>query len=221
MNTQFVRPPRGSTTFYSKVLVLVFCLFLQSAVNAEIVELSITGYWSEGNFKVTRKSDQSYSPADPKFDGKVLGIAPSAGQVTVELLVSTDDSIFFPKGASTTAADGSAYTLAHNFYGYREVSLAGGTFSFGNAIWRTDGILARLEGPNRVQAALWTDVDITKEDPARVSFRMFGKAEGIQADLFVGSRTPGSIGGQFLLWEYYMGEEIRSKKYAAKRKFLP
>ncbi|MDQ3490327.1 MAG: hypothetical protein M3449_04575, partial [Acidobacteriota bacterium] len=71
-----------------------------------------------------------------------------------------------------------------------------------------------------VKAALWTDVDITKQDPTRLSFRMFGKADGLTEDLFVGSRTYGSIGRQFLLWEYYKGEEIRSIKYTTKSKIL-
>lgn len=47
---------------------------------------------------------------------------------------------------------------------------------------------------------------------------MFGKADGLTADLFVGSRTHKSIGTQFLLWEYYKGEEIRSMKYTTKTK---
>ncbi|MEO7660628.1 MAG: hypothetical protein ABIV48_13520, partial [Pyrinomonadaceae bacterium] len=66
----------------------------------------------------------------------------------------------------------------------------------------------------------WTDTDITKGDPTKLSFRMFGKAEGLTADLFVGSRGHESIGPQFLLWEYYKGEEIRSTKYTAKSKVL-
>ncbi len=219
MYTQFVSLLKGE--ILTACLVLAVILFSQNVVSAEIVELSITGYWSEGNFKVTGKSDQSFSPADPNFDGKVLGVAPSAGQVTFDLVVDTDRSMFFPKGAHTTLSDGKAYTLAHDFYGYRAASLAGGPFAFGTARWRTDGIVTRLEGPDGVQAALWTDVDITKEDPGRVSFRMFGKAEGILADLFVGGRSATSIGDQFLLWEYYAGEEIRSMKYVAKRKVVP
>jgi hypothetical protein len=49
---------------------------------------------------------------------------------------------------------------------------------------------------------------------------MFGKADGLTADLFVGSRTHGSIDMQFLLWEYYKGEEIRSVKYTTKTRIL-
>lgn len=222
MNTKFLtRMPKWSSRFAPFVLVLVISLFTGHSAKAEIVELSVTGHWSEGDFKVTDSSDKLYDPANPKFDGKVFGVAPSAGNVTLRLLVNTDGGVFFPKGSGFTADGVGAYTLAHDFYGYREVVLVGDAYSFGSAIWRTEGILAGLEGPDQVKAALWTDVDITKEDPTRVSFRMFGKADGLTADLFVGSRIHGSIGRQFLLWEYYKGEEIRSAKYTAKSKKLP
>ena len=204
--------------YYQSVLALAICLLLQSVVNAEIVEFRITGYWSEKDFKVIQKSDPSYSVDQPRVDGKGLGVSPSGGEVTLTLLVNTDRSVFFAKGAENIGRDGKVYTLEHDFYGYKEVSLADSTFSFGSATWKTEGILTGLEGPNGTLAALWTDTDITKEDPARMSFRMFGKAEGLKADLFVGGRSATKIGRQFLLWEYYAGEEIRSYKYVGKRK---
>jgi hypothetical protein len=81
-------------------------------------------------------------------------------------------------------------------------------------------VLTALDGPNGSKAALWTDTDITKDDPTRLSFRMFGKAGKLSADLFVGSRTQSRIGDSFLLWEYYKGEEIRSTKYTVKGRSL-
>ena len=209
---------KRSTRFAPFGLVLVVSLFIGHPVKAEIVELSITGYWSERDFKVTDKLNRSYDPADPKFDGKVFGLAPSAGNLTLQLLVNTDAVMSFPKGTGFTADGVGAYSLEHDFYGYREVLLVGDAFSFGSAAWRPDGIVAGLEGPDGSKAALWTDVDITKKDPTRISFRMFGKSDGLMADLFVGSRTHRSIGMQFLLWEYYKGEEIRSMKYTARAK---
>ncbi len=190
--------------------------FAAQTVRTEIVELSITGHWTEKGFKVIDRSDRLFDPANPKFDGKVFGVAPSNGNLTIRLLVNTDGAIYFAKGFTVKALDSREYALAHDFYGYRDVTLVDGIYSFGNAIWRSDGILTGLEGPNLEKAALWTDVDITRSDPKRLSFRMFGKADGLQADLFFGSRTPSSIGGQFTVWEYYQGEEIRSDSYTAK-----
>ncbi|HMQ04460.1 MAG TPA: hypothetical protein PKD26_11135 [Pyrinomonadaceae bacterium] len=200
----------------SLIMIQTFGSILAQPVKAEMVELQITGYWTEKGFKVIDPSDRLFDPANPKFDGKVFGVAPSNGNLTIRLLVNTDGAVHFAKGSTYKAVDSRDYTLAHDFYGYREVALVDGVYSFGNAIWRSDGIVAGLEGPDRVKAALWTDVDITRSDPKRLSFRMFGKAEGLQADLFFGSRTPSSIGGQFIVWEYYQGEEIRSDSYSAK-----
>jgi len=215
-----IRPSKRSARFARLVLILIFILFTEHSAKAEIVELSITGYWSAGDIKITDITDKSYDPANPKFDGKVFGISPAAGNLNLQLLVNTDGSIFFPKGSQFTADGVGTYSLKHDFYGYKEVGLVDGVYSFGSAVWRSDGILAGLKGPDSVKAALWTDVDITKQDPTRLSFRMFGKADGLTADLFVGSRTYGSIGRQFLLWEYYKGEEIRSIKYTTKSKIL-
>jgi len=210
-----IRPSKRFARFARSVLILIFSLFTGHSAKAEIVELSITGYWSAGDIKITDRLDKSYDPANPKFDGKIFGISPAAGNVNLQLLVDTDGGVFFPQGSQFTADGVGIYSLTHDFYGYQEVSLVGGVYSFGSAVWRSDGIVADLEGPDRVKASLWTDVDITKKDPARISFRMFGKADGLSADLFIGSRTHVSIGPQFLLWEYYAGEEIRSIKYTA------
>lgn len=121
-----------STAWFAQFLVaLVIGLFAVHSAKAEIVELSITGYWSAGDFKVTDRLNRLYNPANPEFDGKVFGADPSAGEVTLQLLVNTDGGIFFSKGSEFTADGVGAYSLAHDFYGYREVTLVGGTFSFG------------------------------------------------------------------------------------------
>jgi len=193
--------------------VLVLSLFAVSTVNAETVEVTITGHWSEGNFKVTGKSDAAFDPLDPKFDGKVFDLSPSDGSLSFVLLVNTDMAVFYPKGSETTDVYGRSYALSHDFYGYGEVTLLDGTYTFGGAVWDTAGVLTRLDGPKGSKATLWTNTDLTKQDPTKVSFRMFGKAGKLSADLFVGSRTPNSIGTDFLLWEYYKGEEIRSSTY--------
>lgn len=207
---------KGSPCFARFVLIGIVSLFTAHIVEAETVELSITGYWSETNFKVTSKQDKSYNPANPQFDGTVFGVAPSAGNVSLKILVNTDGSVFFPKGTDYTGGGG--YLLKHDLYGYRGVSLVNDTYTFGSAVWKSNGILDGMEGPDRVKAALWTDADITKEDPTLVSFRMFGRGDGLSADFFVSS--PESQAMQFLLWEYYGGESIRSSKYVVKARVL-
>ena len=193
----------------------ILFLALNITASAEVIKLQITGNFAKADFKTVGSSDKVYDATDPKVDGKVFGIAPLDGSVTLVLLVNTEGSVFFPKGTRFADHRGD-YVLKHDFYGYQKVSLADGPFTFGNAAWSSDGILKRLDGPGDAKAALWTDVDITKTDPTLVSFRMFGKAEGLTADIFVGPRTQMSILGSFVLWEYYMGEEIRSNTYSAR-----
>ena len=164
MNTRlFTRVVNEPVNFPRFVLVLGISLFLVQTARAEIVELSIAGRWTEKDFKVTSRKDGRYDPANPKFDGLVFGVAPIEGSVTLQLLINTDGNIFFAKGAEFAAEGVGAYTLSHDFYGYRDVTLVGGSFTFGGAVWGSDGILAGLEGPERVKAALWTDTDITKK----------------------------------------------------------
>lgn len=206
--------------FLSFVLSLVVGFFSVQTAKAGIVEVIITGNWSEKDFKVTSKKNAHYDSTNAKFDGLVFGMAPSDGGVTLNLIVNTEDSIFFAKDAAFSADGVGPYTLKHDLYGYREVSLVDGSFRFGSAIWKSDGILRGLEGPDRVKAALWTDANITKGEPTRVSFRMFGRAGDLTADIFVGSRTHSLIGTQFLLWEYYNGEEIRSEQYKVSTRVL-
>lgn len=207
-------------TKYSTYLILFLGLLTTGTVRAETIELTITGSWSETDFKVTRKSDASYDPSNPKFDGKVFDLSPSDGNLSLVLLVNTDRVVVFPKGSEFVDRTGRSYRLSHDFYGYGEVTLPGGSYNFGGAVWKASGMLTGLVGPNGTKAALWTDVDITKGDPAKVSFRMFGRAGKLSADLFFGSRTASTIGDSFLLWEYYKGEEIRSRRYTARSRSL-
>lgn len=219
MNTNSFAIATGRPTRFSQFfLFLIICLLAPRTADAKLVELTITGHWTEGEFKVIGPNDASYDSANPQFDGKVFGVAPSSGNVTMQLIVNTDGGVFFAKG-SRFAADGDrAYVLAHDFFGYKDVKLVGDSFTFGTAAWRSDGILADLVGPDGQKASLWTDEDITKSDPSRISFRMFGRADRLSSDLFVGSRNNEAIGSEFLLWEYYKGEEIRSRKYTVKAK---
>lgn len=212
MNTKhLICPSKRLARSVQFILILIFSLFIQYSAKAEIVQLSITGYWSERDIKVTDRSHKSYDIANPKFDGMVFGIAPAAGSVDLKLLVDTDDSVFFPQGSQFANR-----VLAHDLYCYQRVTLVGDSFSFGNAVWRSNGILSGSKGPGSVKVALSTDADITKKDPTRVSFRMFGKADGLNADLFISTSPPPASVQQFLLWEYYAGEEIRSNKYTVK-----
>lgn len=217
MNTRFITR-NTLARIHNFVLVLFLSLFLGDVSKAEIVELTITGHWSERDIKVTSKLDKLYNPADPRLDGKVFGVDSSAGSLTLQLIVDTEGSIFFPKGSRATYDGGQPNTLTRDFYGYREVRLVRDTYSFGNATWKSEGILVGLIGPDRKKAALWTDVDIRKGEPSRVFFRMFGKAEGLKADLFISSGSQESVRKQFLLWEYYGGEEIRSGSFTVLRK---
>lgn len=217
MNTKYqIQLLKLSDKFLQYFLIFILILITGKAVNADVVEISITGHWSESDFKVTAASEKLFDPLNPKFDGKVFGVAPSAGEVIFRLLVNTDGYVFFPNGSEFNATGVGAYSLIHDFYGYRDAKLVDGTFGFGSAVWKADGIIAGLEGPDGAKAALWTDADITNQEPTKLSFRMFGKADGLTADIFVGSRTHFSNGNQFVLWEYYEGETISSGKYSVK-----
>jgi len=155
--------------------------------DCEPVEVFITGSWVADDFSVTDPSDPLYDPANPEFDGKVFGVAPSAGSTTIQLRVDTDSAVFFPVGY-TWDNNGTPCTLAHDWYGYSDVMLVNDPYTFGTATWTNSGILTALIGPNDSTAALWTDVDITSGVPSRLSFRMFGTGDGLTADVFVGSR---------------------------------
>lgn len=152
----------------------------------------------------------------PSSNGEVFGVAPSVGSTTVHLDVNTDSFYMFPSGYTYNHL-GVDYTLSHDFYGYTDVQLVGGIYSFGSATWNSEGILDYLEGPDELEAALWSNTDITSSDPSLVSFRMFGSGDGITADLFAGSRTPSTINNDFTLWEYYQGDEIRVDGYTVSR----
>jgi len=138
-------------------------------------------------------------------DDAVFGVAPSDGSTTFTLQVDTSSVVSFSTGE---------FGVTHDWFGYDVVELLGG-HSFGSASWVTADMSTGLIGPNGSTATLWTDTDIAVESPTKLSFRMFGDWEGSSADMFIGSRTATTIGDQFLLWEYFGGEEIRSSSYSA------
>lgn len=205
----------------TKNIIFTSCLILSTNVSANIVNVDISASWTPANFTVTNAADASFDSNNPEFDGKVFGVAPTVGTTTINLQVNTDSYMSFAAGSSYTSPTGSNYTLAHDWYGYTDVTLVGGTHSYGSATWDTSGILTGLVGTDGNLASLWTDADIETTDPTRASFRMFGSGDGLTADVFVGSRTLSNIGSQFLLWEYYDGEEIRVDGYTVKVNPVP
>lgn len=204
----------------TRIAILFAILISVPAIQGRTIQLDITGHWTAKDFKVTQRNNTLFDVANPKYDGAVFGFTPGDGSLTLTVFVDSADVVFYPAGTVLTDKVGSKHTLKHDFYGYRKVTFTGDTVTFGNAVWQAPGILGKLEGPGGTEASLWTDADVSKQDPSRVSFRMFGKADGLTADLFVGSRTPFSIGNDFLVWEYYQGEEIRSNKYSVKARLF-
>lgn len=172
---------------------------------ASFVNLELTGSWGSSDFDVSSSS----GPSAPEDDDLVFGIAPSDGSVSVNLLVDTSDVVSFTTGD---------FGVTHDWFGYSTVSLAQDV-TLGDALWDMATTPLNLEGPNGEQAYLWTDTDLTMGDPTLLSFRMFGTwttgADSGNADMFFGSRTATTIGTQFLTWEYFEGEEIRSANYSA------
>jgi VCBS repeat-containing protein len=192
------------------VLALCCSMFVALTASADIIRVDITGSWVAGDFTVNQRSQDDY---EGPLDGTVFGVSPSAGSTTVQLLVNTDNFVLQPANVPGVY-DGNTYTPTHDWYGYTDVELVGGTYTFGTATWTTSDILLYLDGLDGNTAALWTDADIRTAKPTRVSFRMMAlQSDGLDADLFVGARTPETIGLQFLIWEYYGGEEIRSNSY--------
>ena len=204
------------SVFLFTVFLIAF-LFVIPKVNAYIIDVSITGSWTADDFIV---GDSVTDPTPPPIDGTVFGVAPSDGSTTFQVRVDTDGFVYFPEGHTYTI-DTSTYTLAHDWYGYFDVSLASEPYTFGTATWESDGILTALVGPDEETAAMWTNADITMGTPSLLSFRMFGTAGELTADLFVGSRTPEQIGTNFLLHEYYAGERIRSNEYSVSVSAVP
>jgi len=138
-------------------------------------------------------------------------VAPSDGSTTFTLRVDTSSVVHFATGD---------FGVTHDWYGYDMVELLGG-HSFGSASWDTSDLSTGLIGPNSATATLWTDADISLANPSLLSLRMFGDWEGNNADMFIGSRTATTIGSQFLMWEYFGGEEIRSASYSAATSAVP
>ena len=182
------------------------CLVLVSMANAQdIVSLEITGSWTAEDYDVSSTGPNGGMGIPEENDDLVFGTPPSDGSTTFTLLVDVAGAIYIPEGTMG---------VTHDWYGYTNVSLVG-THTFGSASWVTSDILTGLVGPGGAMAALWTNTDISMGSPTLLSFRMMGSWEGATADMFIGFRTPTTIGNQFLLAEYYGGEEIRSESYSA------
>ena len=205
---------------FCRYILLMFLGFSLIASNAaaSTVLVDISASWDESNFSVTDTLDAAYNPANPEFDGEVFEVAPSSGTETIELMVNTDGALVYSSGY-TFNINGVDYTLAHDWYGYMNVELVN-PYTFGTASWDNTGIL-HLVGVEGQSAALWTNSDISNSNPTKVAFRMFGSGDGLTADLFVGSWTYEEISSEFLIWEYFGGEEIRTNSYDVVTSVIP
>jgi hypothetical protein len=190
-----------------KVLLAASALLFGNISQAAIIDLTITGSWESTDYNVT-----STLYGD---DDLVFGTSPSDGSTSFTLRVDTSSAVAYSSGYLSNGTD----ALTHDWFGYSDVSLVG-THTLGTASWDTSGILSGLIGVDGLAKALWTNTDISSADPTLLSFRMFGEfpissSDTGTADLFIGSRTSTTIGTQFLAWEYFAGEEIRSSSYSA------
>ncbi|SFR14135.1 VPLPA-CTERM sorting domain-containing protein [Poseidonocella sedimentorum] len=185
------------------LFITILGLALPPAASAATTELTITGLWTAADYDV---SSALYGD-----DDLVFGTSPSRGSLSFTLLVDTSSPTVFPSGTAG---------VTHDWYGYSSVTLKS-TVTFGTATFTAASAITDLDGPSGSSAKLWTDTDITTADPTRLSFRIQGSWPGGAADAFFGSRTTASIGDQFLLWEYFDGEEIRSSSYTASAAAVP
>lgn len=191
-----------------KKLFLSTVVLYSSFSQAAIIDLTLTGSWQASDYDV---SSTLYGD-----DDLVFGTAASAGSFAVTLRVDTSSAVSYAAGYNN-----GGNILAHDWYGYSDVTLLGNP-TFGDASWENADILTGLIGVDGLARALWTDADIALGDPTRTSFRMFGDStSGGTADIFFGSRTNTTIGNQFLMWEYFAGEEIRSQSYSASSSVVP
>lgn len=187
-----------------KRTILALSLIFSSISHAALIDLSITGSWTDNDYDLSSSLFGN--------DDLVFGTSPSDGSTSFTLRVDTDSAVSYSAGYLSNGTD----ALTHDWYGYSDVTLVG-THTFGTASWDTTGIVTGLIGVDGLTRALWTNTDISLTDPTLLSFRMFGDFNGSDAgsaDLFVGSRTATTIGTQFLMWEYFDGEEIRSNNYS-------
>jgi len=190
-------------TICAAVVGVSFSMLVSSTAHAVLVELTVTGFYASDDFFISPTETDPPTGVPEENDDLVFGVAPSDGSTTFTLRIDTASASFFPAGHLSNGTD----TLTHDWYGYTDVELVG-THTFGTASWDTSSILTGLIGPDGTTAALWTDADIASANPTRLSFRMFGSGDGITADLFVGSRTPTTIGTSFLIHEFFAGEAI-------------
>lgn len=185
------------------VLVGSLIAMAPMAAQAALVDLELTANWVAADYDVS-STGPSGSTAAESDDGAVFGVAPSDGSLSLTLRVQTNSADFFAAGT------GGRF---HDFYGYSDVEILGGTFTYGSATWSTSDII-NLEGPNPASANLWTDTDLESGDPTRVSFRMIADWFDANADIFFGSRTGTIADGatqirdNFSMSEYFAGERI-------------
>lgn len=189
-------------------------LFAHTA-QASVIELVVTGTWSTSDYDVSSTGPTAGATGAPEEDDdKVFGTDPSDGSISFSLLVDTSSAVSYLTGG--------AEPVLHDFFGYSNVTLKD-PVTLGDATWDSTSALTSLVGPGGASALLWTDTDLTTGSPSLLSFRMFGTWAGTgatgSADMFIGPRSVGgsgmSIGTQFLTWEYFGGEEIRSNTYSA------
>jgi hypothetical protein len=112
--------------------IILYLLITASLGFADLVNLSLTGSWTAADFKTGSKSDS---------DGEVFGLAPYDGSLTLNLLVNTNKFVSYSAGYSYDYF-GTTYTLSHDWFGYSDVTLVDGYFSFGNAVWDNSSILS-------------------------------------------------------------------------------
>lgn len=177
---------------------------------ASVVNLTLTANWEASDYDVS-STGPGGSSAPEADDDKVFGFSPSAGSLSVTLQVDTASGTFYAAGSDERV---------HDFYGYTDVSIVGGSFSFGDATWTDSNIQTGLVGADGDLASLWTDGDLSAGASTLASFRMISPWEDAAADIFFGSRiaTLTSLGStaitdSFLVWEYFGGEEIRTSGY--------
>jgi hypothetical protein len=185
-------------------------LILLAAGQADgaIVELTVSGFWSAGDFDVSPTQTMPSSGVPEEDDDQVFGVAPSDGSTTFILRVDTTQNTgLFPAGYLSNGAN----ALTHDMIGYTDVELVGGSHSFGDATWNSANILTGLIQVDGLGASLWVDRDLTTGDPSKIRFRMLSSSGDITADLFVGADTTETgISDSFSIAEYFAGESLYS-----------
>lgn len=199
-----------------KLLAAALIAALPSWAHASSFILTLSAEWTASDYDVS-STGPAGSTSAATDDDLVFGTAPSSGSLSLDLLVDAGSSQFFAGGVNGRA---------HDFYGYSDVSIVGGSFSFGTATW-TDSSIISLDGPEGSSAVLWTDAALGDNALSLASFRMLAPWEDATADIFFGSRIGTVAAGStqildnFLVWEYYLGEEIRVANHSVSASPVP